>query len=114
MESVRKYMTNARYTIYMNHPKRQSRGILQQAKGDCPDRVHSDQTVHGTVRWEAGPLKSTVARDCRPLVFFHESTPYGSLIHIVIYFQIRFRICGYIRICMCISAVGYSADSNFV
>jgi hypothetical protein len=28
---------------------------LQQAKGDCPDRVHSDQIVLGTVREEAGP-----------------------------------------------------------
>ncbi len=57
-------------------------------------------------------FKGTVARDCRPLVFFHESTPYGPLIHTVKYFRIRIR--RYIRICMCISTVGYSADSNFI
>jgi hypothetical protein len=34
--------------------KRHSRGILLQAKGDCPDRVHSDQMVFRTVRQEAG------------------------------------------------------------
>ncbi len=27
-------------------------------------------------------LKGTVARDFWPLVFFHESTPYGPLIHV--------------------------------
>jgi hypothetical protein len=37
--------------------QRTSRGILQQAKGDSPDRVHSDQMVLGTVRREAGPCE---------------------------------------------------------
>ncbi len=46
---------NAHWTIYVNHPKRHSRGILQHAKGDCSDRVDSDQMVLGTVRQEAGP-----------------------------------------------------------
>jgi hypothetical protein len=37
--------------------KQHSRGILLQANGDCPDRVHSDQMVHRKVRREAGPQK---------------------------------------------------------
>ncbi len=40
---------------YVNHPKRPSKGVLQQAKGDCPDHVNTDQMVLGTVRWVAGP-----------------------------------------------------------
>jgi hypothetical protein len=35
--------------------KRHSRGILLQAKGNCSDRVHSDQMVLRTVKWQAGP-----------------------------------------------------------
>jgi hypothetical protein len=34
--------------------KKHSRGILQQPKGNCPDQVHSDQMVLGTVIQEAG------------------------------------------------------------
>jgi hypothetical protein len=30
-------------------------GKLHKAKEDCLNRVHSDQMVLGTVRWEAGP-----------------------------------------------------------
>ncbi len=60
-------------------------------------------------------LKGTVARDCRPLVFFN-NRPHmdGPLIHTLKFFRIRFRIRGDIRIFMYISAVGYSADSNFI
>jgi hypothetical protein len=36
-------------------PKKTLGGIMPQAKGDCPDRIHSDQMVVGTVRREAGP-----------------------------------------------------------
>jgi hypothetical protein len=32
--------------------KRHSRGILLQAKGDCSDRVHSNQMGLRTVRWD--------------------------------------------------------------
>jgi hypothetical protein len=42
-------------TKYVNCPKRPSRGILQQAKGEGPDQLHSDQVLLGTIRWEAGP-----------------------------------------------------------
>ncbi len=35
--------------------KRHSRGILLQAKRDCCDRVHSDQTILRTDKQEAGP-----------------------------------------------------------
>ncbi len=39
----------------MSCPKEtHSRGILQQARGNYPDPVHSDQMFLGTVRWEAG------------------------------------------------------------
>jgi hypothetical protein len=31
---------------------------VQQAKGDCPECVHSDQMVLGTVRWETGSRES--------------------------------------------------------
>ncbi len=47
----------AQHTIHVNLSKRLSRGILQQAKGDSSDRVHSDQMVLGTVRWDAGPCE---------------------------------------------------------
>jgi hypothetical protein len=56
-------------------------------------------------------LKGTVARDCQPMVFFM-NLPH--LIHTVKYFRIWFRIHGDFWICICISAVGYSADSNFI
>jgi hypothetical protein len=39
--------------IYVNHPKKSFRGKLHKAKGDCPDRVKSDQIL-GTVRRDAG------------------------------------------------------------
>jgi hypothetical protein len=35
--------------------KRQFWSFMQHAKGDCPDRVLSDQVVLGTVRWKSGP-----------------------------------------------------------
>jgi hypothetical protein len=54
---MQKYTINAQYKIYVKCPKRLSRGILQQAKGDCPDRVHSDHMVLGTVRQEAEPCE---------------------------------------------------------
>ncbi len=38
------------------------------------------------------PPKGTVARDFRPLVFFHESNPYEPLIHTIKHFRIRVRI----------------------
>jgi hypothetical protein len=57
-------MHNTQYTSTV------SRGILQQAKEDCPDRVHSDQIVLGTIKQEAGPserrtkvLKTKVAQE---------------------------------------------------
>jgi hypothetical protein len=37
----------------MNLPKETL--LLQQAKGDCPDQVHSDQMVLGIVKQDAGP-----------------------------------------------------------
>jgi hypothetical protein len=37
--------------------KRLSRGKLHKAKRVCPNRVHSDQMVHGIVRREAGPCE---------------------------------------------------------
>ncbi len=37
--------------------KRHFRGIWQQAKGDCPDRVNSDQNALRTIRWEACPCE---------------------------------------------------------
>ncbi len=37
--------------------KRHLKGILLQAKGDCSDRVYSDQMVLGTARREAEPLE---------------------------------------------------------
>jgi hypothetical protein len=37
-------------------------------------------------------VKGTVARDFRPLIFFHQSTPFGPLIHTIKYFRIRLRI----------------------
>jgi hypothetical protein len=43
-------------------------------------------------------LKGTVARDFWPLVFFHESTPYGPLIHTPKHFRILVRILGDIQI----------------
>ncbi len=50
-----KFTINSQYTTFINHQKRLSRGILQQAKGNCLYQVHSDQTVLGTVKGEAGP-----------------------------------------------------------
>ncbi len=41
--------------MYVNHPKKTLKWILQQAKGDCADRVHSDQRVLWTVSREAWP-----------------------------------------------------------
>jgi hypothetical protein len=53
---MKKYTyNNAKYIIYVNHPKKTLWGDLQQAKGDCLDRVHSDQMVLRTVRCGAGP-----------------------------------------------------------
>ncbi len=44
----------------MNCPTKTLRvGDIQQAKGDSPDRVHSDQMVLGTVRWEADPVRGS-------------------------------------------------------
>ncbi len=41
----------------MNNLKRHSSGIIPQAKGECPNRVHLDQIVAGTVRQEEGSGK---------------------------------------------------------
>jgi hypothetical protein len=46
----------------------------------------------------SGSLKGIVARDFWPLVFFHESTPYGPLIHTLKQFRILVRILGDIQI----------------
>ncbi len=43
-------------------------------------------------------LKGTVTRDFWPLFFFHESTPYGPLIHTLKHFRILVRIHGDIQI----------------
>jgi hypothetical protein len=43
-------------------------------------------------------FKGTVARDFLPLVFFHESTPYGPLIHTLKHFRILIQILGDIQI----------------
>jgi hypothetical protein len=42
-------------------------------------------------------IKGTVARDFWPLFFFHESTPYGPLIHTLKHFRILVRILEDIR-----------------
>ncbi len=52
-----KYTMNAKKNI-PETSQWHSREILQQAKGDSPDRVRSDQMVHGTVRRETGPCES--------------------------------------------------------
>jgi hypothetical protein len=41
--------------IYEEHPKNPFKDDFSKAKGDSPNWVHTDQTVLGTVRWEAGP-----------------------------------------------------------
>jgi hypothetical protein len=38
----------------VNRPKKAHKGKTSKAKGDCPNRVHSDKMVLGTVRQEAG------------------------------------------------------------
>ncbi len=40
-----------------NNKSQPSKGILLNSKGDCTDRVHSDQMDLRTVRREAGPQK---------------------------------------------------------
>jgi hypothetical protein len=53
--------------------KRHLRGILLQAKGDCCDRVNSDQTIIlGTDRREAGP------QERRPKAFQTKLTQGGA------------------------------------
>ncbi len=44
------------YDICEN-PKKTLKRNLQKAKGECPDRVHSDQMVPGPVGQEAGPCE---------------------------------------------------------
>jgi hypothetical protein len=46
---------NAQCTIYINHPKKTFMEGFAKVEEYCPNRVHSDQMVLGTVRWEAGP-----------------------------------------------------------
>ncbi len=46
-------MHNEKYTSTVL--KDTQRGILQQAKGDCLDQVHSNQMVLVMARQEAGP-----------------------------------------------------------
>jgi hypothetical protein len=43
--------------MYVNCPKETVQGNFTTGKGDCFDRVHSDQMVLGTVRQMAGPRK---------------------------------------------------------
>ncbi len=52
-------------------------------------------------------FKGTVARDYRPLVFFNNRPHMGLWFTPLNIFEFGFE-------CMCISAVGYSADSNFI
>jgi hypothetical protein len=47
---MQEYAIDAQYMIYMTALKRLARGILQLAKGDSLNLVHSDQLVLGTVR----------------------------------------------------------------
>jgi hypothetical protein len=45
------YMINAQYTMNIDNPRKKLKGVKRmKAKGDCPNRVHSDQIVLGTVR----------------------------------------------------------------
>ncbi len=53
-----KYTINAQYTIHVNHPKKSLKGEFAKTKGNCPDRVHSDQMVLGTMRKETGPCET--------------------------------------------------------
>jgi hypothetical protein len=47
-----KYTINAHYTRSIDCPKKKLKGEnCKKAKGDCPDRVCSDQMVRGTVSW---------------------------------------------------------------
>jgi hypothetical protein len=41
----------------VNCPKETIKGSSTAGQGDSSDQVHSDQTVLGTVRWEAGPCE---------------------------------------------------------
>jgi hypothetical protein len=41
----------------VNCPKETIKGNSTAGQGDSSDQVHSDQTVLGTVRWEAGPCE---------------------------------------------------------
>jgi hypothetical protein len=44
--------------IYINCPKKTLKGdFATSQRGLCPDRVHSDQMILGTVREEAGPCE---------------------------------------------------------
>jgi hypothetical protein len=52
-EQKAKYTTNAQYTYTPTVLNDTKKGGLQQAKGDCPDCVHADQMVVGTVKQEA-------------------------------------------------------------
>jgi hypothetical protein len=47
----KQYTINAQNTISIDCPKKKLKGDnCMKTKGDCPDRVHSDQMVLGTVR----------------------------------------------------------------
>ncbi len=53
-EQCTKYMYSE--TVLQNDSQgRLKGGICKQTKGDCPDRVHSDQMVLRIVRQAAGP-----------------------------------------------------------
>ncbi len=58
-------------------------------------------------------FKGTVARDCQPLVFSIIDPIWAPDSHPKI-FSNSVSKRGDIQICMCISAGGYSADSNFI
>jgi hypothetical protein len=61
---MQKYTMNAQSIILYiaTALKRHPRGISLQAMGDCSDQVHSDHTILGAVRWEAGPQKKEAAK----------------------------------------------------
>jgi hypothetical protein len=73
------YSISAQWIIYVNGPKRHSRGILLRAKGDFSDRVHSDQMVLMMARWEGGPCEVELENSSRKPMTKSENSQSDSL-----------------------------------
>jgi hypothetical protein len=69
----------------MNCSKETLKGILQQAKRDCPYQVHSDQMVLGTVRQAAGPRERSPKVVKTKLVQGGHQAPVhsGQMVHVM-------------------------------